>query len=94
MDLLKEYDCEILYHTSKANIVADALSRLERPKPIQVKSYKQIETPDVMKQISDAQTEGLKDEHIKKEQMVGQAEKLIEYTYKQNQTLPNLAKKV
>jgi len=27
MELLKDYDCEILYHPRKANVVADALSR-------------------------------------------------------------------
>ncbi|KAA0033945.1 retrotransposon protein, putative, Ty3-gypsy subclass [Cucumis melo var. makuwa] len=27
LELVKDYDCEILYHPSKANVVADALSR-------------------------------------------------------------------
>ena len=27
LKLLKDYDCDILYHLSKANVVADALSR-------------------------------------------------------------------
>ena len=27
MELLKDYDCTILYHSGKANVVADALSR-------------------------------------------------------------------
>ena len=27
MELLKDYDCSILYHPGKANVVIDALSR-------------------------------------------------------------------
>ena len=27
LKLVKDYDCEILYHLGKANVVADALSR-------------------------------------------------------------------
>ena len=27
MELLKDYDCSILYHSGKANVVADALNR-------------------------------------------------------------------
>ncbi|GJZ48106.1 putative reverse transcriptase domain-containing protein [Tanacetum coccineum] len=34
LELLADYDCEILYHPRKANVVADALSRKERIKPL------------------------------------------------------------
>ncbi|KAL8125459.1 hypothetical protein AgCh_012953 [Apium graveolens] len=34
LELIKDYDCEILYHPCKANVVADALSRKERLKMI------------------------------------------------------------
>ncbi|GJV24478.1 putative reverse transcriptase domain-containing protein [Tanacetum coccineum] len=33
IELFSDYDCEIRYHPSKANVVADALSRKERLKP-------------------------------------------------------------
>ncbi|GKA53991.1 putative reverse transcriptase domain-containing protein [Tanacetum coccineum] len=36
LELLSDYDCEIRYHPRKANVVADALSRKERIKPLQV----------------------------------------------------------
>ncbi|GJT39393.1 putative reverse transcriptase domain-containing protein [Tanacetum coccineum] len=34
LEFLADYDCEIRYHPRKANVVADALSRKERIKPL------------------------------------------------------------
>ena len=34
LELIKDYDCEILYYPGKGNVVADALSRKERLKMI------------------------------------------------------------
>ncbi|GJW78856.1 putative reverse transcriptase domain-containing protein [Tanacetum coccineum] len=34
IELLSDYDCEIRYHPGKDNVVADALSRKEREKPL------------------------------------------------------------
>ncbi|GJS22020.1 putative reverse transcriptase domain-containing protein [Tanacetum coccineum] len=38
LDLLSDYDCEILYHPGKANVVDDALSRKEQIKPLRVRA--------------------------------------------------------
>ncbi|GKB66828.1 putative reverse transcriptase domain-containing protein [Tanacetum coccineum] len=38
LELLSDYDCEIRYHPGKANVVADALSKKERIKPLRVRA--------------------------------------------------------
>ncbi|GJW81771.1 putative reverse transcriptase domain-containing protein [Tanacetum coccineum] len=38
LDLLSDYVCKIRYHPGKENVVADALSRKERLKPLQVRA--------------------------------------------------------
>ncbi|GKF21032.1 putative reverse transcriptase domain-containing protein, partial [Tanacetum coccineum] len=47
LELLSDYDCEIRYHTGKANVVADALSRKERSKPTEARKPKNIKNEDV-----------------------------------------------
>ncbi|KAI3819510.1 hypothetical protein L1987_13350 [Smallanthus sonchifolius] len=59
LELMKDYDCEILYHLGKANVVADALSRKEESEPIRIKECQLIVTPDLMSEISKAQDEAL-----------------------------------
>ncbi|GJT82708.1 putative reverse transcriptase domain-containing protein [Tanacetum coccineum] len=60
LELLSDYDCEIRYHPRKANVVADALSRKERIKPLQVQALVMTIELDLLKQILDAQTEAKK----------------------------------
>ncbi|GJY60921.1 putative reverse transcriptase domain-containing protein [Tanacetum coccineum] len=71
LELLADYDCEICYHLGKANVVADALRRKERIKPLQVRSLVMTIHPNLPSQILKAQTESLKEENIKAENLRG-----------------------
>ncbi|GJX99258.1 putative reverse transcriptase domain-containing protein [Tanacetum coccineum] len=71
LELLADYDCEIRYHPGKANVVADALSRKERIKPLRVRSLVMTIHPKLPSQILKAQTEALKEENIKVENLRG-----------------------
>ncbi|GJR49511.1 putative reverse transcriptase domain-containing protein [Tanacetum coccineum] len=67
LELLSDYDCEIRYHPGKANVVADALSRKERIKPLRVRALVMTIGLDLPKQILEAQIEAQKPENIKNE---------------------------
>ncbi|GKF09567.1 putative reverse transcriptase domain-containing protein [Tanacetum coccineum] len=71
LELLADYDCEIHYHPGKANVVADALSQKERIKPLRVRSLVMTIHPNLPSQIFKAQTEALKEENIKAENLQG-----------------------
>ncbi|GJR19957.1 putative reverse transcriptase domain-containing protein [Tanacetum coccineum] len=71
LELLADYDCEIRYHPGKANVVADALSRKKRIKPLRVRSLVMTIHPNLPSQILKAQTEALKEENIKAENLRG-----------------------
>ncbi|GJW00881.1 putative reverse transcriptase domain-containing protein [Tanacetum coccineum] len=51
LELLSDYNCEIRYHPRKANVVADALSRKERSKSLQVQALVLIIGLNLPKQI-------------------------------------------
>ncbi|GKA15710.1 putative reverse transcriptase domain-containing protein [Tanacetum coccineum] len=71
LELLSDYDCEIRYHPGKANVVADALSRKERIKPLRVRALVMTIGLDLPKQILNAQTEARKPKNIKNEDVGG-----------------------
>nr|GFB11771.1 hypothetical protein [Tanacetum cinerariifolium] len=60
-----DYDYEIHFHPGKAHVVADALSRKERIKPLRVRALVMNIGLDLPKQILGAQTEERKPENLK-----------------------------
>nr|GEX04087.1 reverse transcriptase domain-containing protein [Tanacetum cinerariifolium] len=54
LELLVGYDCEIRYHPGKENVIADALSRKKRIKPLRVRSLIMTIHPKLPSQILEA----------------------------------------
>ncbi|GJW71268.1 putative reverse transcriptase domain-containing protein [Tanacetum coccineum] len=71
LELLSDYDCDIRYHPGKANVVADALSRKERVKPLRVRALVMTIGLNLPKQILKAQTEALKPKNLTAEDVGG-----------------------
>ncbi|GKC12263.1 putative reverse transcriptase domain-containing protein [Tanacetum coccineum] len=69
IELLSDYDCELRYHPGKGNVVADALSRKERDKPLCVRSLMMTVHNDLPKQIREAHEEAMKGENVEAENL-------------------------
>ncbi|GJZ83534.1 putative reverse transcriptase domain-containing protein [Tanacetum coccineum] len=76
LELLSDYDCEIRYHLGKANVVADALSRKERSKPLRVRALVMTIGLNLPKQILSAQSEARMEENFINEDLRGMINKL------------------
>ncbi|GJT73751.1 putative reverse transcriptase domain-containing protein [Tanacetum coccineum] len=78
LELLSDYDCKIRYHLGKANVVADALSRKERIRPLRVRAFVMTIGLDLTKQILNAQAKAMQAENIESEDLGGIFEKKFE----------------
>nr|GEX34978.1 putative reverse transcriptase domain-containing protein [Tanacetum cinerariifolium] len=76
IELLSDYDFGIRYHPGTANVVANALSRKEKEKPLRVRYLVLTDHKDLMQQILDAQVESLKEGNVQKEDL-GRMQKQI-----------------
>ncbi|GJU45841.1 reverse transcriptase domain-containing protein [Tanacetum coccineum] len=76
LELLSDYDCEICYHPEKANVIADALSRKERIKPLRVRALVMTINLNLPSQILEARNKAVKAENIKFEDLGGMIKKL------------------
>nr|GEW82374.1 putative reverse transcriptase domain-containing protein [Tanacetum cinerariifolium] len=76
LELLSDYDCEIRYHPGKANVVADALSRKERSKPLRVRALVMTIGLNLPKKILNAQSEAKKEENFINKDLRGMINKL------------------
>ncbi|GKA59114.1 putative reverse transcriptase domain-containing protein [Tanacetum coccineum] len=63
VEFLSDYDCEISYHSGKANIVVRALSRKERVKPGRLRAMAMTIKSIVKRMILAAQSEAFKEEN-------------------------------
>ncbi|GJR72929.1 putative reverse transcriptase domain-containing protein [Tanacetum coccineum] len=71
-----DYDCEIRYHSGKANVVANALSRKEMIKPLRVRALVMTIGLNLPKRILNAQDEARKEENYRTEDLCGMIKKL------------------
>ena len=69
LELLKDYDCEILYHPGKANIVADALSRKVNPERKRARSLKIEVISTIIEKIKEAQIKALEENGVNEERL-------------------------
>ncbi|CAH1446826.1 unnamed protein product [Lactuca virosa] len=77
LDVVKDYDCEILYHPGKANVVADALSRRTDSIPIRDVCMRMTVMTPVLDIIREAQVEAVRPENRKRERVIGQVSEFV-----------------
>ncbi|GJS60541.1 putative reverse transcriptase domain-containing protein [Tanacetum coccineum] len=76
LELLSDYDCKLRYPPGKANVVADALSRKSRPKPLRVRALVMTIGLNLPARILNAQVEARKEENYGTEDLHGMIKNL------------------
>ena len=77
LDVVKDYDCKILYHPGKANVVVDALSRKTHNVLLRVPLMRLTVTASSFDLIWKSQDDAVKEENQKKERIKGQLAQLV-----------------
>jgi hypothetical protein len=77
MEVLSDYEFELKYHPSKANVVTDALCRKERAKPLRVRYMRLDVRADLMGRLKQAHTLALEEENAKDEEMLKKVQQLV-----------------
>ncbi|KAJ9553505.1 hypothetical protein OSB04_017550 [Centaurea solstitialis] len=77
LDVVKDYDCEILYHPGKANMVADTLSRKARHVLLRVPLMRLTVTTSLLDLIRQSQADAIKKENQKRDRIKGQLAQLV-----------------
>ena len=72
LDVVRDYDCEILYRSGKANVVVDALNHKAVTTLIRGICLKMTMITPLLKRIREALIEAMKQEHQKSDYIVGQ----------------------
>ncbi|KAI3707060.1 hypothetical protein L6452_25248 [Arctium lappa] len=78
LELLKDYDCDLLYHPGKANVVANALNRRSYDGGVKMSLTRIDVVSSLLESIKSCQVEALKEENLKSEIMVKQGGLLAE----------------
>ncbi|XP_076911552.1 uncharacterized protein LOC143569559 [Bidens hawaiensis] len=77
METLNDYDCVIVYHEGKANVVVDTLSRKEHDKPKRVRALRLDLKVGLINQIKEARKLVLEEGNIKDEKENGTIDQLV-----------------
>ncbi|GJU19091.1 putative reverse transcriptase domain-containing protein [Tanacetum coccineum] len=77
--LLSDYDCDIRYHPGKANVVADALSRKKRIRPLRVRALVMTIHNNLPKKILDVQKEAMKKKNVRAEKLGRLIKQIFEF---------------